>query len=164
MATKFKVEGIKEAIRDLELFKISVHNKGRKLIRKLAKLGYEVTSAEFADLTWYDDNDIDVRIEEKDGKNKFVCEVVADGDAVCFIEFGAGVYYNGTEPYPIERPPQILPIGEYGKGQGKREGWFYKDADGYVQYTHGMPAQMPMYKGFEQMRQEIETVVREVFK
>ena len=86
----------------------------------------------------------------------------AEGDAVCFIEFGAGVHHNGKEPYP-NRPKEVAKIGEYGKGRGKRDTWVYIDEDG-KHFTHGNPAAMPMWFATKEMEMSVERIVREVFR
>lgn len=61
------------------------------------------------------------------------------GTQVLFIEFGAGIhYYSETElalykPYMEgvkPRPSSISNIGEYGRGRGKDDIWFYKSQTG----------------------------------
>lgn len=90
--------------------------------------------------------------------------IVASGRAVAFIEFGAGVYHNGAEPYPAPpgRPDGVAAIGEYGQGKGKRQGWVYKDG-GAARFTRGNPAAMPLYYAGREMERQIARIAREVF-
>ena len=81
-----------------------------------------------------------------------------------FIEFGAGVYFNGPEPYPEPRPDGVAKIGEYGQGKGKQNTWGYYDDGGNLILTHGTPAAMPMYHAERTMEQEIKRIAREVFR
>lgn len=88
--------------------------------------------------------------------------VVAHGDEVAFIEFGAGVYYNGavgTSPHP---KAGNLTIGSYGKGKGAQETWAYMDENGEFVYTHGTIAQMPMYKALLSIAQQVPRIAKEV--
>ena len=80
------------------------------------------------------------------------------------IEFGAGVYFNGPEPYPEPRPAGVSRIGEYGQGKGKQNTWGYYDDGGNLILTHGTPAAMPMYHAERTMEQEIKRIAREVFR
>ena len=101
--------------------------------------------------------------------------VVASGNAVCFIEFGSGVHYNSGGSYPLPKPSGIVGIGQYGHGAGSNDHWTYSGnpgTDGKTftnelgqerVLTYGNPAQMPMYYALRQMQQEAEQVVREVF-
>lgn len=69
-------------------------------------------------------------------------DVVMIGPGVAFLEFGAGVHFNGTGSYPIKTPPGIVGIGEYGMGQGKQDMWKYGH-----KWTHGNPSAKPLYFG-----------------
>ena len=84
--------------------------------------------------------------------------------AVFFIEFGAGVYYNGSEPYPEPRPKDIVGIGEYGHGWGKRQAWVFYDSNGEKVVTHGNPAEMPMFYAKEEVLVRLNEIAREVFQ
>ena len=87
--------------------------------------------------------------------------VIASGEEAVFIEYGAGVYYNGAagdspHPWGIQ---QGYGIGTYGKGKGVRNAWnITKDV-----VTRGTPAAMPMYRGAEEAIRTIGELVREVF-
>lgn len=68
------------------------------------------------------------------------------GEQAVFVEFGAGVYYNGSpgsspHPYGVELG---FTIGDYGLGLGKNETWEYTK-NGKYHITHGTPAAMPLY-------------------
>jgi hypothetical protein len=104
-------------------------------------------------------NDVSVKLDETN--NGYV--IVADGNAVAFIEFGAGVYHNTSEPYPNPRPQGIVGIGEYGKGMGKRKAWGYKDENDTLVITRGNPAAMPMWYASEEIKKSVLRVAKEVF-
>lgn len=91
--------------------------------------------------------------------------IIADGEDAVFMEFGAGVYYNGavgSSPNPWGNDLGFT-IGSYGKGNGKKEVWAYTGADGQIHLTHGTPASMPLYKAVQSVRQDIVNIAREVF-
>ena len=91
----------------------------------LALIGAREASIRFTTAMYDGTNDVQVEVTPT---NKGWV-ITAKGDAVCFIEFGAGVYHNTAEPYPNPRPEGVVGIGEYGKGYGKRKAWgFYNDA------------------------------------
>ena len=91
--------------------------------------------------------------------------VYAQGDQVAFIEFGAGVFYNGSGAnYKLGRPPEISGIGEYGQGKGKRNTWGYYDETGALHLTHGNPPANAFYHAAEATRRQIKDIAREVFK
>ena len=77
------------------------------------------------------------------------------GEQAVFVEFGAGVYYNGSpgtspHPYGVELG---YTIGDYGWGFGRSEEWGYTNANGKYRLTHGTPAAMPLYNAGVAIRQ-----------
>jgi hypothetical protein len=159
IAMKLSVRSIKDAITELETYRDSIDAKMDKLLEKLAYIGVKEASVRFTTAIYDGVNDSSVTLEPtKDG----YC-IKAEGRAVAFIEFGAGVYHNPGEPYPNPRPAGIVGIGEYGKGMGKRQAWGYKDDSGELVITHGNPAAMPMWYASEEMRDAILTTFKEVF-
>ncbi len=104
---------------------------------------------------------VDVVVEDK---GDFTV-VIANGEDAVFMEFGAGVYYNGSvgsSPNPLGAGLGYT-IGSYGDGKGAREVWGFKGADGELHLSHGTPASMPMYKALMSVRQDLERIAREVF-
>lgn len=106
--------------------------------------------------------DVQVTVEN-DGD---VTVVIASGEEAVFIEFGAGVYYNGgagTSPHPKGEENGFL-IGEYGKGQGKKNVWALPGSSHeYPILTHGTPAAMPMYHGVQEVLTILVDLAKEVF-
>lgn len=85
--------------------------------------------------------------------------VYADGVEVCFVEFGAGVYYNGDGGnYQGKRPPGVVGIGQFGKGQGKKTQWGIPG--GAV--TRGTPASNALYFTMQDMKEKIEEEARRI--
>lgn len=80
------------------------------------------------------------------------------------MEFGAGVYHNGSagsSPHP-KGSELGFTIGGYGEGMGKRQTWgFYEDSE--LRLTHGTPAIMPMYNALKTVCDEIAGIAKEVF-
>lgn len=79
------------------------------------------------------------------------------------IEFGAGIRYN-----PTANPK----AKEFGMGVGTfpdqthafdPNGWYYLDSNGEWKHSYGIQASMPMYKASVEMRQKIDSIVKEVF-
>ena len=153
------VSSIDNAIKELRAFQDSLERKKDKLLEELANIGVREASVRFTTAMYDGINDSSVSLETN--SNGYV--IVAKGRAVAFIEFGAGVYHNSSEPYPNPRPEGIVGIGEYGKGLGKRQAWGYKDESGELVITHGNPAAMPMWYASEEMRNKIAKIAQEVF-
>ena len=150
---------IDNAIKELKAFRDSIDRKKDKLLEKLAYIGVKEASVRFTTAIYDGVNDSSVALETIAGG---YC-IKAEGKAVAFIEFGAGVYHNSGEPYPKPRPDEIVGIGQYGKGLGKRQAWGFKDDSGELVITHGNPAAMPMWYASEEMRKNILKIAKEVF-
>ena len=150
---------IDNAIKELKAYRYTLDQKKDKLLEELAKIGVREASVRFTTAMYDGVNDSSVTLKPIAGG---YC-IEAEGNAVAFIEFGAGVYHNPGEPYPNPRPSGIVKIGEYGKGRGKRQAWGFRDASGNLVITHGNPAAMPMWYASEEMRSKILKIAKEVF-
>lgn len=151
---------IRRAISELQEYKAWVKNRAEELIKRLAAEGFEIAKEGFDEAT----------VDEGQHTPETECSLVSEGngytiyaigDEVMFIEFGAGVYYNGAGSHP-EKPAGLAGIGEYGHHLGKLQSWHY-ERNGEKHTTHGTPAQMPMYKAKAAMRNRFIELAREVF-
>ena len=150
---------INRAIKELKQFKRDFLKKEKRLLEGLAEIGLKEASVRFTTAMYDGTNDVSVHLDET--KNGYV--IVADGEAVAFIEFGAGVYHNTSEPYPNPRPEGIVGIGEYGKGKGKRKAWGYMNENDELVITRGNPAAMPMWYASEEIKNSILKIAKEVW-
>jgi hypothetical protein len=167
------LESVTNARKQLQKYKRSLPRKCRLLASRLAELGRGQAEITFSTAV-YDINvdgtpmnpaNIVVTVEDDSENEKGQHFTIhADGHAVAFVEFGAGVYYNGIgggkHPY---RPEGIVGIGEYGKGKGKQEAWGFKDEFGASLVTRGTPAQPGMWMAALTMREQITEIAKEVF-
>lgn len=152
-------QDIDRAIKELKAYKQEFLRKEKQLLEGLAEIGIKEASVRFTTAIYDGINDVSVRLN-KVGKGYVI---VAEGKAVAFIEFGAGVYHNTSEPYPNPRPTGIVGIGEYGKGMGKRKAWGYKNENDEVVITRGNPAAMPMWYASEEIKNSVLRIAKEVF-
>lgn len=148
------LKSIDKAIKDIEKYIEKIKRLETELPKVLAEFGREDAQMRF-DYSVYDiyggsfgleagtggGTDVEVRVEEIE--NGFA--IVAEGEHVCFVEFGAGVFYNGEDAYLGERPEGIVGIGEFGQGKGKRKSWFFTDEFGVTHMSRGTPASNSMY-------------------
>lgn len=160
--------GIEKAIQELLAYKQEIIRKTELLRQKVAaRLADEARSgfngAIVDDLTGKNSPrlaDVNVSIDDLDN----VSVVVAEGEDAVWVEFGAGVYHNGSvgsSPHP-KGAELGFTIGGYGKGNGKKEIWgFYED--GELRLTHGTPARMPMSQAMNTIINDIVSIAREVF-
>ena len=152
-------DDIARAIKELKQYKKDFLKREKQLLEGLAQIGLKEASVRFTTAMYDGTNDVSVKLDK--ANNGYV--IVADGEAVAFIEFGAGVYHNTSEPYPNPRPDGIVGIGEYGKGKGKQKAWGYKNENDEVVITRGNPAAMPMWYASEEIKNSVLKVVKEVF-
>ena len=156
---KLDERDINRAIKELERYKQEFLKREKRLIEGLAEIGLREASVRFTTAMYDGANDVSVRLDTSN--NGYV--IVAEGQAVAFIEFGAGVYHNTSEPYPNPRPNGIVGIGEYGQGKGKQKAWGYKNENDELVITRGNPAAMPMWYASEEIKNSVTKVVKEVF-
>ena len=161
---------IDRAIKELEQYKVEIIRKTELLRKKIAERIGALAQSGFNgaivdDLTGENSGvkkaEVQVSIDEREN----VSVVIAAGEDAVWVEFGAGVYYNGSaggSPHP-KGSELGFTIGGYGKGMGKRQTWgFYEDGELYL--THGVPATMPMYNAMKTTCDEIVAIAKEVFK
>ena len=164
------VDAAKAAIDE---YRLSLPGKREQIVKRLAELGAGLATVTFTSAI-YDVNidgtpmnpaNITVTVEGASAKGNTHYTIHADGKAVAFVEFGAGVFYNGLGggKHPT-RPPGIVGIGEYGKGKGKQQAWGFVGEDGEVYITRGTPEQPGMWLAAQTMRENVERIAREVFK
>jgi hypothetical protein len=159
---------IDSAIKQLNSYKQEMERKLETLRKKVAEKISNYSQSGFAsaivdDLLNGTHKTADVKVSVEDRGN--VSVVIAAGEDAVWVEFGAGVYHNGSagsSPHPSGAELGFT-IGSYGKGMGSRKVWgFYEN--GELQLTHGTPATMPMYKAARTVCAEIASIAREVWK
>lgn len=159
---------IDRAIKELEQYKKEVIRKTALLQGKIAeRIETEVRSgfsgAIVDDLLKGGSKTAQVSVSLDNREN--VSVVIAAGEDAIWVEFGAGVFHNGsvgTSPHPNGSSLGFT-IGGYGKGMGKKDTWGYYE-NGELKLTHGTPATMPMYRAVRTVCSEIAEIAREVFQ
>ena len=164
----FDTASIQRAIRELEAYKKWLTEKAEELKRRVAYL-IATNAREIFNNAVADDlineaaviGNVDVTVEH----NGNVTLVIANGEDAVFMEFGAGVYHNGSvgsSPNPLGANLGFT-IGSYGLGNGAKNAWGFRDENGDLHLTHGVPASMPMYRSMMAVVNNIEQIAREVF-
>lgn len=158
---------INRAIKELEQYKKELIRKTEILRERIAERIADKSRSGFAGAIVDDllkggqrTAEVNVSVEVRDN----VSVVIASGEDAIWVEFGAGVYHNGSagsSPHP-KGSELGFTIGGYGKGMGKKNAWgFYED--GELHLTHGTPAVMPMYNSVKIVCDEIADIAKEVF-
>lgn len=160
---------INAAVQELRDYAKWVERKAAELRERIAYFIAKDASAVFNTAMAEDDlwagaitGSVEVSVEPQ-GDNMTL--VIANGKDAVFMEFGAGVYFNGavgSSPNPWGTDLGFT-IGSYGFGQGKKEVWGYRGEDGEIHLTHGAPASMPLYRAVQSVSRDIERIAREVF-
>ena len=149
-------ESINRAIKDVLRYKQWVLEKENALRVRLASLGATVASIQFSRAVYSGTNDIIVRVDNTGS----VAVIYAEGEAVAFIEFGAGDRYGHGHPQAGEFG---VGPGTYPDGKGfwnNSKGWWY----GHNLHTYGNPPAMAMYRAVETMTEQLTTIAKEVFR
>lgn len=179
---RIEAVGLQKTIQRLEKEQETRKEKLHELMERLAKIGVSVAKYSFDRALYAGLNDVSVQFEwESDNR----VAVKASGYHVMFIEFGSGIRY-GEHPQSAEMG---FAHGTYGHKQGANpSGWVYEgypgqnppaDTDyvvtknGKQKYgktgnplvrTKGNPPSMSMFAAGREMRDQIERIVREVFR
>ena len=161
-------QDIDRAIREMAQYKTEFLQKVELLREKVAdRLAVEAqsgfTGAVVDDLIKRGQKFADVKVSVDNRANLSV--VVANGEDAVWVEFGAGVYHNGSpgsSPHPNGAELGFT-IGSFDKGNGKREAWGYYDENNELKLTRGTPATMPMYRAVQTVCNDIQNIAREVF-
>lgn len=161
---------VDRAIKELEIYKRDFLKKVDLFRNKVAQRIENLTRSGFSGAIVDDliensggkrQANVQVSIDERDN----ISVIIASGEDAIWVEFGAGVYHNGSagsSPHPNGTELGFT-IGGYGKGMGKRKTWgFYED--GKLRLTHGTPAVMPMYNAMKTVCDEIADIAREVWE
>lgn len=148
-------ESIKNAMKEVRKYQRWVTKKEAELRSKLAMRGATVASIQFARAIYTGSNDVTVRVDDTGS----VAVIYAEGEAVAFIEFGAGVTYGYGHPQAGEFG---VGPGTYPDGKGhwdNPKGWWF----GSGQHTYGNPPAMAMYNAVQEIAKSVTEIAREVF-
>jgi hypothetical protein len=149
-------KSIGKAVREVQKYAEWVTRKEAELRSRLAMRGATVASIQFARAIYTGSNDVTVRVDDTGS----VAVIYAEGEAVAFIEFGAGATYGYGHPQ----------AGEFGAGPGtypdgkghwdNPKGWWF----GSSQHTYGNPPAMAMASAVREIAENVTEIAREVFR
>lgn len=154
-----------KAIQQLREYQNSLNDKCTEFVRRLSEVGIPVIDENIASAQGDSDKGHNTYIKINSFGSYSQAELICEGKNLLFIEFGAGVHYNGaagSSPHPKGEELGYT-IGSYGKGQGKNDFWFYYADSGEAVMSHGTQATMPVYKAGLEIKRQILKIAREVF-
>ena len=183
MAKKIKVDvlspsSLQKCIDEIKGYKGSVNTKCQRVVKRLTEEAIRIISMKIAEAaitveTTSSGTEIEsgqnfAKTPTKEYYNtaqSSMSVISVDGEDILFIEFGAGVYYNGaagTSPHPKGEMFGFV-IGGYGQGKGANKVWGYIGEDGELHLTHGVKATMPMYSAIMEITRLAPIICKEVF-
>lgn len=151
----FDRRSITDAMNELRRYRRWVLAKETELRQRLAQLGANVASIQFAGATYDGVNNVSVRVDDTGS----VAVIYAEGSAVAFIEFGAGSRYGYGHP---EAAQFGVGPGTYPNGKGHWDdpnGWWYRHGE----RSYGNPPAMAMYQAREEIVNQLTQIARQVF-
>lgn len=157
-------KSIDAAIKELNAYKDSLPRKLDELCKRLAAIGATNISLGYARAAYTGKKDVDVSVE----KTEKGYAIVAAGETVLFLEFGAGVTYGYGHPEPevnvgggtVQMGPGTYPDAEGHWDDPK--GWWLPSAAGGG-HTYGNPPSAAMYRTARDLERVVLDVAREVF-
>lgn len=161
----FSGKSIQNAIKQVKVYKDRIGDKCELFVRRLAEVGIPIIDQNIASAAGDSDKSHYTYIKINSFGSYAQAQLIVEGKDLLFIEFGAGIHYNGaagSSPHPLGQEMGYT-IGSYGKGQGKNDFWFYYADGGESVMSHGTQATMPVYKAGVEMRRQILKIAKEVF-
>lgn len=163
------ITGLDKAIKYFTNYRVTLEQKFDLFSRKLADKGLEILNTQVGniDSESLEGTSIDTSMEITKGSDSYTVEIHAKGEKIAFIEFGAGVFFNG--PVGSSKHPKGqetgMTIGSYNpqSNNASRNTWVYIDDSGEKVFTHGTPTYAPVYHTSEELEKVVYDIFREVF-
>lgn len=158
ISVNLDVRSIDRAIKELQDYAKWLEEKTQQLAEKLATLGAVKVSLEYSRVAYIGNRDYQITVE-RDGEGY---RVLADGESVLFLEFGAGATYGYGHPLNAEfgmGPGTYPPTDPDHPHWNDPNGWHIPGG----LHSYGNAPSMGMYLAARDMRNEIETIAKEVF-
>lgn len=158
-------KSIQSAIKQIENCRDKLIRKNREFVKRLGEVGIPVIDSNIAVAAGDSDKAHDAYIKINSFGDYAQATLIVSGKDLLFIEFGAGVHYNGavgSSPHPLGASKGYT-IGSYGKGNGSKDAWYYYADTGEIVKSQGTQATMPVYKAGVEMRQQMLKIAKEVF-
>lgn len=94
-----------------------------------------------------------------------VAVIQMTGKDALFIEFGAGIYYNPSDPPHANSVKPPMGVGTYpGQTHAFDNGWWYYGPNGESVYTHGTEGTYPMYHASENIQNNAIKRALQIFR
>lgn len=158
ISIQLNTRSIDAAIKTLQEYQQSLDRKRDELCRRLAQMGAVSVSLGYSRAVYSGEKDITVSVEPIE--NGYA--ILAEGESVLFVEFGAGVTYGYGHPQAGELG---MGPGTYPEGKGHWDSpngwWLPKESGGG--HTYGNPPSLTMYQTARDLQDAVLRVAKEVF-
>lgn len=164
------------AIKEIKEYEEWLKRGTQRFVELLAEVGLNQARVNFTNAIYPGLNDVVVNTEITETKSGYKATVIAEGEAVAFIEFGTGITQGDN---PTERAEvlsgNVMPHGWYGQGKGANpKGWIYKGMPGNspdtyevrpgVYRTKGNPANSSLWLAKQTVEESINECLKEAFR
>lgn len=150
-------KSVQNAIERVETYRKGLRVKAEEISRRLAEYGAMLAENAYDGTPYTGDRNVYVTVEDR--PNGYA--IVADGETVLFLEFGAGITMGYGHPQAAEfgMGPGTYPIPP-GKGHwNDPKGWWTPQGE----HTYGNPPSMAMYNAAKELRKQAAKIAQEVF-
>lgn len=157
ITVKLSQNGFLKAAKELEKHAEKSFKKDDEFLRVLADRGAEIAKSAYADA---DENQTPPIVDTIKTKNGY--SIVAQGQDVCFMEFGTGVQAGMGYDLPVPAPFAIAP-GSWSIRHSRRfivQGFWYFHKKRYF----GTYPLKGMYYASKMMREKAKEIAREVYR
>lgn len=155
VVTVDNIGGLTNALDDIQL---ELEQKLDRLVGELAAQGAMHASLGFARGQYDGEGGVADVTAENNGDG--TAKVIASGDKVLFMEFGAGYLMGYGHPEPLGFGPGTYP----GKGHwDDPNGWWYRWSDGHAHHSYGNPPSAAMYEARKYLEQNLAAIAGEIF-
>ena len=155
----FNPASVDAAVKEIRDYSKWVQKKTKELSKRLAAIGVTLAAIEYSRVPYHGLKDVNLSIEIGAKPNQY--DIVAAGETVLILEFGAGVTYGYGHPQPSVEGTPMGP-GTYPSEKGHWDdpkGWYIPGGE----HTYGNPPSMAMYLTAKELRNQLEDIAREVF-
>ena len=153
----FNPASIDAAVKEIRDYSKWVQRKTKELSKRLAAIGVTLAAIEYSRVPYQGLKDVNLSIEIGAKPNQY--DIVANGETVLILEFGAGVRYGYGHPQDSEFG---MGPGTYPSDKGNwnsPKGWYIPGGE----HTYGNPPSMAMYLTAKELRNRLLDIAREVF-
>lgn len=162
-------ESLQKAARKVRRYQNKVAYNNKELVKALAYAGILTASRHLdteGDSAPPSFTTIDPHVSTGKGDGSLYATLRLKGEDVAFVEFGAGVHFNGevgTSPneYGVELG---YTIGSYGHGHGAQDYWYYKDKSGNEHKSYGTKASMPLFYASNAIKNSASALAQDAFR